>query len=101
MQIQLSAIPQNIIYQYHLEAIKHDVWVYIDIHKDMPGLKQSCNIANDCLYTHIKIHGYAPVQHTNTLWTNETGDIIFTLLVGEFLIKFTSSQYSEHLSSAL
>ena len=101
MRIQLSSIPQDVIDQYNLETIKHDGWVYINIKKIMPGLKQAGKIDNDHLWTHLEKYGYAPFWHTPDLWKNETRDIILILVVDDFGIKLTSSQDSEHLSSEL
>ena len=101
MRKKLSAIPQEIIYQYNLEAIQHDIWVNIDIQKYMPGLKQSVKITNDRLCTHLKIYGYSPVRHKPDIWKCETRDIIFTLVMDDFGIMFTTRQDSEHLTSAL
>ena len=39
MKIQLTLIQQDIIYQYDLDTIQHEGWVYIEIQKVMPGLK--------------------------------------------------------------
>ena len=49
MRIKLAAIPQDIIDQYGLGKIQHEGWVYIEIQKGMPGLKQTSKIANDRL----------------------------------------------------
>ena len=46
-------------------------------------------------------YGCAPVQHTPALWKHETRDIIFTLVVDGFGIKFTRRQDAEHLTSSL
>ena len=101
MWIQFSAVSQDIIYQYNLEAIQHEGWVYIDIHKCIPGLKQGGKIANDRLCTHLKIYGYSPVRHKPDIWKCETRDIIFTLVMDDFGIMFTTRQDLEHLASAL
>ena len=66
----------------------------------MPGLKQAGKIANDHLCTHLK-KGYAPVPHAPALCKHETRDIIFTLVVDDFGIKFTRTQDAEQISSEL
>ena len=100
-RIHLSDIQHEIIDQYNLEAIQNYVWVYIDAQKLIPGLKQSSKISNDRLCTHLEKYGYAPVWHTPTLWKDETRNIIFTLVVDNFGIKFTIRQDAAYLSSTL
>ena len=67
-RIQLSDIPQDIIDEYNLEATHHDGWVYIDIQKGIPWLKQAGKIDNDHLCTHMEKYGYSPVRRTPNLW---------------------------------
>ena len=55
----------------------------------MTGLKQGGKIANECLCIHLEKYVYATVQNKPTLWKHETRDIIFTLVVDYFGIKFT------------
>ena len=101
MRIQLSAIPQDIIEQYDLETTHHEGWVYIEIHKIISGLKQAGRFANDRLCTHLKKYGHAPVWSTSAIWKHETRKFMFTLVVDDFGIKFTSRQDAYHLASAI
>ena len=54
MRIKLAAILQETIFQYDLDIIQHEGWVYIGIQKGMVGLKQAGKIANDHLCAHLK-----------------------------------------------
>ena len=49
MRMKLHDIPDEIINQYNLLALSTDGWVYMQIEKGMPGLKQAGKIANDRL----------------------------------------------------
>ena len=49
MRMALKDIPEEIIEQYHLRTMASDSWVYMQIEKGMPGLKQAGKIANDRL----------------------------------------------------
>ena len=49
MKLALACIPEEIIDQYNLRALSSNGWVYLDIRKGMPGLKQAGCIANDRL----------------------------------------------------
>ena len=68
MKMSLDMIPAEIIAQYNLQALASDGWVFMEIRKGMPGLKQSGRIANDRLQLHLAKFGYAPVARTPSLW---------------------------------
>ena len=47
MKLALACIPDEIIDQYSLRMLSSDGWIYLEIRKGMPGLKQTDRIAND------------------------------------------------------
>ena len=87
-KLALACIPDEIIDQYNLRALSSDGWVYLDIRKGMPGLKQSGRIANDCLKSHLAHFGFFPVPRTPALWKHTTKPIIFSLVVNKFGVKY-------------
>ena len=101
MRMALSGMPEEIITQYNMAAIASDGWVYIQIEKGMPGLKQAGKIANDRLTHHLAKYGYAPVPRTPSLWKHHTRSTIFTLVVDDFGIRYNSEQDANHLLNAL
>ena len=68
MRMALKDIPEEIIEQYDLPTMASDDWVYMQIEKGMPGLKQAGKIANDRLKKHLAKYGYTPVPRTPALW---------------------------------
>ena len=59
---------------------------------------------NDTLFRSVKrvvTYGYAPVQHTPSLWKHESNGILFALVVDDFGIKSTSDSATSHLLQAL
>ena len=44
MKLARSCIPEETIEQYSLRMLRSDGWVYLEIRKGMPGLKQSGRI---------------------------------------------------------
>ena len=80
MKMKLKIIPQEIIDQYQLQDLEKNVWVYMNIVKGIPGLKQSARLANERLVHHLAPYGYAPVQHTPSLWKHESNGILLRLL---------------------
>ena len=101
LRARLDSIPDEIRRQYNLDSIAHDGWVYIEVRKGMPGLKQAGKVANDRLKNHLAKYGYKPVPRTPALWTHETYDTTFTLCVDDFGIKYTSKDKALHLLNAL
>ena len=101
MKMKLKIIPQEIIDQYHLQDLQENGWVYMKIVKGVPGLKQSARLANEILVQHLAPYGYAPVQHTPSLWKHESNGILFSLVVDYFGIKYTWQAETSHLIQAL
>ena len=63
----LRDIPQEIIDQYNLTKLSSNGWVYMEIRKGMPGLKQAGKVANISLTKHLATHKYTPVPLTPAL----------------------------------
>jgi hypothetical protein len=73
MKLHLSKFPDEIVAEYNLLSLATDNgWIYMEIRKGMPGLKQAGRIANDRLTTHLAQFGYRPVPRTPSLWTHNT-----------------------------
>ena len=82
--------PQEFIDQYNLkDLIAADGYVYMDIRKGMPGLKQSGRLASNRLNNNLARNGYSLVPHTPSLWRHHTSDLVFSLVVDDFGIKYT------------
>ena len=81
-------ISEKILTQYEVQKITVNAWVYIEIRKGMPGLKQAGKIAHNRLKTHLEKYRYRPCRHTPALWTHATRSISFTLVVNNFGVKF-------------
>jgi hypothetical protein len=101
LRIALKDIPDEIVHQYELQKIAHDGYVYIEVRKGMPGLKQAGKIANDRLKSHLEKYGYVPTDRTPALWVSKTNNVSFTLCVDDFGIKYTKKSDAEHLLQAL
>ena len=79
MKIALNISPDKIIRQYNLSALASNGWVYMEIHKGMPGLKQAGRIVNERLQLHLSKFGYAPVAFMPYFCKPATKNIIFCL----------------------
>ena len=87
--------------QYNLRQLSKDGWVYMEIHKGIPGLKHAGRIANERLTKHLQNHGYAPCPRTPALWRHNTLPIVFTSVVENFGVKYTGKHNYDHLINAL
>jgi hypothetical protein len=67
MCLPLALLPIEIVEQYFLKTLAHHGWVYVEIRKGMPGLKQAGKIANQRLQNHLATYGYALTEHTPPL----------------------------------
>ena len=65
-------------------------YFYMEIRKGIPGLKQVRRLARDHLTKNLAINRYAPVPRTPSLWCHHTSDLMFSLVVDNFGIKYIS-----------
>ena len=75
MKISLAILPEEIISQYNLLQLASNGWLYLEIRKGMPGLKQAGRIANNTLKIHLAKFGYSPFAQNPSLWKHSTKDI--------------------------
>ena len=101
MRIPIKLIPEEIIVQYDLHAIEHEGYVYMEIRKGMPGLKQAGRIAQDRLIAHLAPYGYAPVPRTPSLWRHKTNSVTFALVVDDFGVKHSNPADFDHLLASI
>ena len=73
----------------------------MEIRKVMSGLKQAGQIASDLLTKNLARNGYAPVPHTPSLWRHHTSDLVFSLVVDDFGIKYTRKADADHMLKSL
>ena len=101
MKLPIKLIPEEIVKQYNLLPLVSDGYIYLEIRKGMPGLKQAGRIANDRLQTHLAKYDYAPVARTPSLWKHATRPVTFSLVVDDFGVKYVGKHHADHLIHAL
>ena len=101
MKIKYDEIPPDVVAHYRLNEIVHNGYVYMEIQKGMPGLKQAGKIANDRLTKHLDKYGYQPCPHTPALWKHESNGVTFALVVDDFGVKYVGERNFQHLINAL
>ena len=101
MRIPIDMLPNAIIEQYDLRPLFHNGYVYMEIRRGMYGLPQAGRLANDQLIAFLAPHGYRPVPLTPGLWRHDTKDIVFSFVVNDLRVRYTSRTDAEHLITTL
>lgn len=92
-------IPQEIIDEYNLSTIiKDNEWCYAKIYKAMYWLKEAGYFANVELKQILAKEGYNSSQFTPGLFMHKTRDIVFSLVVDDFGVKYTNKEDIKHLA---
>ena len=98
MKLPLSMSPQEILYQYNLkDLVSADGYIYMEIRKGTPDIKQAGRLSSNRLTKNLDRNGYAPVPHTPSLWRHHTSDLVFSLVVNNFGIKYIRKEDANHL----
>jgi hypothetical protein len=93
----ISSIPQPIITQYNLMDLVHNGFVLVNISCSMYGLPQAGILACKQLVSYLATHAYSPCTPAPGIWTHDTRDVIFCLLLDDFGIKYTNRCNADHL----
>jgi len=101
MRVELKQIPLEVQDKYELQKYAKDGVVLMEIMKGIYGLPQAGKLAQDRLIAHLASHGYHQAKHTPCLFTHETRNIAFTLVVDDFGIKYTEDEDAQHLLDSL
>ena len=98
MKLPLSMFPQEIFEKYNMkDRVAADGYVYMETRKGMSGLNQAGRLSSNRLTKNLARNGYAPVPHTPSLWRHHKSDLVFSLVVNDFGIKYTRKADADHL----
>ena len=102
MKVPYKYSPQDIREKYDLALLVHtDGYIYIQINKDVYGLKQAAILPYKNLSKLPIYAGYKPLITTSGLWKHETRKTLFFLYVDNFGIKYYSKDNILHLQNAI
>jgi hypothetical protein len=101
MKIPLALFPVWKIKQYNLHKLALDGWVYIKMRRAVWGLPQAGILANKQLRCKLAPFGYHESINTPGLWRHESQPLTFTLVVGDFGVKFVNRADADHLISSI
>ncbi len=102
IRMKLSDIPDEVIKEYKLrqKATKNGS-IYIKAKQGMYGLPQSGLLANKLLEKRLNKQGHRQRKLVPCLWKHDTQPIQFTLVVGNFGVKYVGDEHAEHLKNTL
>jgi hypothetical protein len=100
-RIPVHLIPAHIITLYNLEDKIVNGHVYAEARKGMYGLPQAGRLVNDRLTKFLEPRGYVPCKHTYGLWRDTKSDLMFTLVVDDFGIRYTKKADAKRLMDTL
>ena len=94
-------IPQEFVEKYNLAEKSHNGYIYARVTKGIYGPPQAERIAHDVLLKNLEPYGYHPSSKNTGLWKHNSLPINFTLVVGDFGVKYSEKEHALHLKAAL
>ena len=95
--VKLSIFPQHIKKQYGLDNKAYQGYAWLEIRKAIYGLPQAGVLAKKQLQRKLAKHGYYEVNHALGLWRHVTRPVQFSLVVGDFGVKYVGEENAQHL----
>ena len=92
-------IPKEFIDKYNINYKVHNGYILVWVTNVMYGLPQTGRIANDALFQQLATYGYHTSKNTPELWTHNSFPINFTLVVNDFVVRYSRKYHSLHLKS--
>ena len=93
--------PQEFIDEHDLESKFQGDRILVRINKGMYGLPQAGRLAYVQLVKHLRLHGYERAGYTPGLFKHKTRGTVFSLVVDDFGVRYTSQDDANHLINAL
>jgi hypothetical protein len=84
LRVERNCIPLVMQSKYNLQSFAKNGATLIEVRKGLFGLPQARKLAQDHLVAHLATHRYKQADHTPCLFSHETRDLQFTLVVDDF-----------------
>lgn len=101
MWICRDQLPAATLARYGDQIVWSGNRTMVQCNKGIYGLPQAGRLAHDLAVTVLATHGYHQCPNTPCLFRHTSRNIFFTLVVDDFLIKYTDKADVEHLCTAL
>ena len=87
--------------KYNLSPLLYNRHVCFKIRKCMYGLPQAGKLSQTRLIRHFSNHGYIQCANTPCLFRHVTRDIMFSLVVDNFGVRYSNQCDADHLIQTL
>ena len=101
MRISEKQMSQKFIDKHNLQNKLENGYYYAEISKGIYGLPQAGLLAQEKLIQLLKQHGYSMMPNTPCLFKHETRNIMFSLVVDDFGVKYCDEADAQHLITTL
>jgi hypothetical protein len=101
IQIPTRYIPPKVIAYYKLGKFLHKGALYCAVLKTHYGLPQASALSQDRLFIHLAKHGYRQLEHSPSLFRNQSGSIRFALVIDDFAVIWKSKSDMTHFIQML
>jgi hypothetical protein len=101
IKIALRFIPPNTIKRYTLDPFINTGYIYFRLDRTLWGLAQAGYLSQQRLIKHLKSFGFHEYKNTPMLFHHVTRNIIFSLVVDDFGIKYHHRPDVEYLMTCL
>lgn len=102
IRLTKAQLPPEILKEFDLYKYRDDKGsILFEISKSLYGLRQAGRVSQDRLLAHLAKHGYSQHPHVPCLFTHNKRNIMFTLVVDDFGIKYFNKADAEHLYTTL
>ncbi len=102
VHIKIKDVPDEIIEEYNsCEIVDDDCYLYVEVKKRIYGLPQAGLLAQQLLKKQSNKHGYFQSSIIPGFWKHDTQQISFTLVVGNFGVKYVGKEHADHLLAVL
>jgi hypothetical protein len=100
-RIPVHLILAHIIDLYDLNDNIVNGYIYAEARKGMYELPQVGKLTNNRLAKFLDPRGYVPCKHTHGLWRDTKSDLMFTLVVDDFGVRYTKKADATRLMDTL
>jgi len=101
MRISAKQMSAKYIQEHNLEGLCEEGYYYVEVSKGIYGLPQAGLLAQQKLIRLLKKHGYKMMPNTPCLFKHESKDVIFSLVVDDFGVKYSNEADAHQLINAL
>ena len=100
LRIPSKFLTPTIITNHSLHPYLHNNSILFEVNKGMYGLPQAGLLAQERLIQHLSMHGYHQTD-TSCLFRHTSNGTVFSLVVDDFGVKYTSKEGADHLIHTL